>query len=120
HQRWPTQLAYAPDLARALRDMIGSFDVVDVHSLYLYPSFAAFRAASSARVPYIVWPHGAMAPNVAARHRLFKRASGLVWHDAFLRNAAGVHVTSPLEEDWAIVNVPRARIFTFPNGAWST
>src|SRR2546423_4435740 len=38
--RWPSRVAFCPDMVRALRRRAGAFDVVHVHSLYLLTTLA--------------------------------------------------------------------------------
>src|SRR5436190_15854742 len=68
----PARLVRSPALGRALTDHAGEFDVVHVHSLYLYTTFAAGRAAAGAGRPYVITPHGALDPWIRRRGRLRK------------------------------------------------
>jgi hypothetical protein len=45
------RLYWAPALGRALESEIGKFDVVHLHSVFLWPTWAAGRAAREAGVP---------------------------------------------------------------------
>jgi glycosyltransferase involved in cell wall biosynthesis len=72
-------------------------DLVHIHSLYLFHSWAAGTLCRRLRVPYIVRPHGTLDPYIHRRHRWRKRVMELWFQDRVLRNAAAIHYTS-LEE----------------------
>jgi len=99
--KWPTRFAFAPDLGRALATEISSFDIVHVHSVYVYTSVLAARLARSRRIPYIVRPHGSFMPHLRRRSRLaksvFHRFVGRPIWDA----ASAIHYTSERERDEA-------------------
>ncbi len=95
--RRPRRLVYSPELRRALRDEIGRYDVVHIHSLYLYPQFAASREAARHGVPYVVSPHGALDPWLRRRGRLRKALAELVWQRRMFSRATAIHFTSDEE-----------------------
>lgn len=95
--RPPRRLVYSPELRKALRSEIGSYDVVHVHSLYLYPQFAAAREARRHGVPYVVSPHGALDPWLRGRGRLQKAVAEVAWQRRMLERAAALHFTSEEE-----------------------
>jgi glycosyltransferase involved in cell wall biosynthesis len=95
--RRPRRLVYSPELRDAVRDEVGGYDVVHVHSLYLYPQYAAAREAARRGVPYIVSPHGALDPWLRRRGRLQKAAAELLWQRRMLSGAAALHFTSDEE-----------------------
>jgi glycosyltransferase involved in cell wall biosynthesis len=95
--RSPRRLVYSPELRRALREEVGHFDVVHVHSLYLYPQLAASREAARRNVPYVVSPHGALDPWLRRRRRLRKTVAELAWQRRMLSQAAALHFTSEEE-----------------------
>ena len=111
--RWPGRIAYSPALATALRASVSQFDVVHIHSLWLYPQYAAYSAASAAGVPYIVSPHGALDPFLRERGRLRKRITTEAWQGRMLARAKLIHVTSEVEAELigdVAPSVPRAVI----------
>jgi glycosyltransferase involved in cell wall biosynthesis len=96
------RLYWAPAMRRALDSQIGGFDVVHTHAVYLWPLWAAARAARKAHVPYVVSPRGMLERDlVAHKNPLLK---GL-WIAAIerhnLEHAAALHVTSAREADEA-------------------
>ncbi len=91
------RFAVSTGLARALMAEVGRFDVVHLHSLYLFHDWAAARACRAAGVPYILRPHGAFLPFVRARGRLQKRVANLLFQNGVTRGAACLHYTSEAE-----------------------
>ena len=95
--RWPYRLAYSPAMRRALDIDVQRYDVVHVHSLFLYPQYAAYRSAYAAHVPYVVSPRGALDPFLRQRGRVVKAAADVLWQRSMLCGAAALHVTSDEE-----------------------
>ena len=58
HSRWLRRIYYSGELTGALRSMAGDFDVVHLHSVFLFPTWAGARSAAQARVPYVLSPRG--------------------------------------------------------------
>ena len=95
---WLRRLYFSPAMARALRKECGSFDAVHLHSVFLWPTWAAARAASRAGVPYLLSPRGMLVKDLIARKStLLKRAWIALIERRNLESAAGIHVTSRME-----------------------
>jgi glycosyltransferase involved in cell wall biosynthesis len=118
--RWPQRLAFSPSLYRSLVEEAGRYDIVHIHSLFLFPQFAAYRGARKARVPHVVSPRGALDPYLRRRSRPVKAVADALWQRRLLEDAAALHVTSDEEArliDDVASDVPRAVV---PNGIrWS-
>lgn len=112
------RLFRSPDMDRALRVNTVGFDVVHTHSVFLWPTTAAARAARAHRVPYVLAPRGMLVADLIRRKSwLAKRA----WMAAFERRnvvgAAAVHVTSELEaRDIERLGLRYQRIIIVANG----
>jgi glycosyltransferase involved in cell wall biosynthesis len=91
---WPYRLAYSPELKPVLKRELARADLLRIHSLFLFPQYAAYREALRADVPYIVSFHGAMDPYLRKRGRLRKWLADRVWQADMLNRAAAIHVTS--------------------------
>lgn len=116
--RWPQRLMYSPELAARLDEVVGDFDLVHIHSLWLHPQYAGQRSARRHGRPYIVSPHGALDPYLRRRGRARKAATSLLWQNAMLRHADRLHVTTADEQKLIAdiaPDVPRAIV---PNGLW--
>ncbi len=92
--QWPYRLAYSSELCAALDAEMRHCDVLHVHSLFLYPQYAAYCAARAAHLPYVVSPRGALDPFLRQRGRAVKAAADVLWQRSMLRGAAALHVTS--------------------------
>jgi glycosyltransferase involved in cell wall biosynthesis len=112
------RLSYAPALARTLRRELPGADIVHLHSVFLWPTFAAARLARSARVPYVVSPRGMLVRQlIARRHRLIKSAWISLIEKRNLERASAVHVTSAVEAtELETFGLALRRIALVPNG----
>ena len=93
-------------------------DVVHLHSVFLWPTLSAARAARSAGVPYVLSPRGMLVRQlIERRNSLLKRAWIALFERRNVEAAAAVHCTSELErkELLALGLSPRAT-FVVPNG----
>jgi glycosyltransferase involved in cell wall biosynthesis len=85
--RSPRRLGFAPSLSRALKRELTEYALVHIHSLYLFPDFAAYRAALRAGVPYIVSSHGMLDPWIRQRGRARKALADWLWQRKMLERA---------------------------------
>lgn len=100
----PTRFSFSPALWSALHADISSYDVVHIHSLFLFPQWAAWRAATKGGVPHVVSIHGALDPYLQQRGQFRKAVMERVWQRRMLDNAATIHVTSN-EECQVVTNL---------------
>jgi glycosyltransferase involved in cell wall biosynthesis len=114
--RPPRRLAFSPGLYASLGSAVAEYDLVHIHSLFLFPQFAAYRQAWARRVPYVVSPRGALDPYLRGRGRAAKAVAGALWQDAFLSRAAAIHVTSEEERALSADVAPHVPRFVVPNG----
>jgi glycosyltransferase involved in cell wall biosynthesis len=112
------RLYRAADLASALAKHVAEFDVVHTHAIYLWPLWAAARAARRAGVPYVVSPRGMLERDLIGRKSPLLKS---LWIAAIerhnLEGAAAIHVTSDREAREAAAfgfNLPVVR--AIPNG----
>jgi glycosyltransferase involved in cell wall biosynthesis len=116
----PGRLVFSPAMFVQLKRAARDFDVVHIHSLFLFPQFAAWRAARRARVPYIVSPRGALDPWLRRRNATVKAIADAAWQRRFLEQAALLHLTSGEEARQAAGVAPRVPRAVVPNGVrWS-
>ena len=94
------RLFWAPALGRALQREICEFDVVHLHSVFLWPTWTAARAAKPARVPYVLSPRGMLIKDlISRRSRLVKSTWIHLIERSNIEHAAAVHLTSQLEAE---------------------
>ena len=92
------RLYWSPALGRALHQEIGKFDIVHLHSVFLWPTWAAARAARNAGIPYVLSPRGMLVKDlIARRSRLAKSAWIRLIERSNVEQAAALHLTSQLE-----------------------
>src|SRR5262245_36304315 len=111
------RLYWAPALGRTLHHAIGNLDIVHVHTVFLWPIWAAARAARRAGVPYVLSPRGCLVKDlIARRSRLAKSAWIHLIERSNVEQAAALHLTSELERtelecfDWQL-----PRLSVIPN-----
>lgn len=116
--RFPRRLYHSPAMRRALQAEIGRFDVVHLHSVFLWPTLAAARAAERAGVPYVVSPRGMLVRELLQRRgRLRKTAWLRLFERRTLARAAALHATSELEaEELRCLGLTLPPIAVVPNG----
>jgi glycosyltransferase involved in cell wall biosynthesis len=112
------RLYYSPAMRNALRARTHEFQLVHAHSVFLWPTASAARAAHRASVPYVISPRGMLVPELIQRKsRLAKMAWISLVERRNFRHACAIHFTSERElEDCRrlAVSVPRAAVV--PNG----
>src|SRR5262245_47119920 len=92
------RLYWSPSLARALAGETADFDVVHLHSVFLWPTWAAARAARKAHVPYLISPHGMLVKDLVRRRSRYAKSAWIYFIEKFnLKRASALHVTSDLE-----------------------
>jgi glycosyltransferase involved in cell wall biosynthesis len=112
------RLSWAPSLARALTLELDRFDLVHLHSVFLWPTWVAARLARKARVPYLLSPRGMLIKElIDRRSRVIKAAWINLVERTNLERAAAIHVTSELEgAELRRFNWQLPRIAVLPNG----
>jgi glycosyltransferase involved in cell wall biosynthesis len=116
--RWLRRLYYSADLTARLDAAVGQFDIVHLHSVFLFPTMTGARSSVRAGVPYVLSPRGMLVRDlIARRSSLKKRAWISLVERANLERAACVHLTSE-EERLALVDMglDLAPTVVIPNG----
>jgi glycosyltransferase involved in cell wall biosynthesis len=116
--RWLRRLYYSTDLKGQLSSMVGDFDIVHLHSVFLFPTWAGARAAMRAGVPYVLSPRGMLVRDLITRRSTLTKRTWirLIEHGNLVR-AARIHLTSE-EERRALSDLGLALAPTtvIPNG----
>jgi glycosyltransferase involved in cell wall biosynthesis len=114
----PRRLYRSPAMAAALAAQVGRFDVVHLHSIFLWPTLAAARAAMRAHVRYVVAPRGMLEKALIGRKSSFVKTAWLaLFERKSLERAAAIHVTSEREATEARAFGYRLpKIVLVPNG----
>lgn len=112
------RLYRSPPMMRALKAQLPQFDVVHLHSVFLWPTWAAAWVARARHVPYILSPRGMLVPDLIRRKSRWLKSAwiGLI-ERRNLSEAAVIHVTSERERtDMEALGLPLGRVAVIPNG----
>jgi glycosyltransferase involved in cell wall biosynthesis len=95
---WPRRIFRSPALADALAETVRSYDIVHLHSVFLWPTWAAAAACRKSNVPYVISPRGMMVRElIRLRSRVAKTAWISLIERSNLEHAAAIHVTADIE-----------------------
>ena len=94
------RLYWSPPLGAALKARLPDYDLVHLHSVFLWPTWAAARAARRAGRPYVVSPRGMLVRALVTRKSWLAKALWIrLVERNTIRHAAAVHATSALERE---------------------
>lgn len=112
------RLFWSPQLGRQLHESIRDFDVVHLQAVFLWPMWAAARAAERAGIPYVMSPRGMLIGDLIKRKsRWVKSAWIQLVERRSLARASGLHVTAGLEAtELAALGLPVPPVAEIPNG----
>lgn len=112
------RLYWSPRMGQALRLQVQSFDIVHTHSVFLWPTAAAARAARHCGVPYVVAPRGMLVADLIRRKSPLPKLAWIRLIERYnLERAAVIHVTSRLEaEQLACFGLRLPPVRVVPNG----
>lgn len=105
-------------MRNALHEELGHFDLVHLHSVFLWPTWAAARQATRSGVPYVVSPKGMLVRELMRRKsRWIKKLWVALIERRTLERAAGIQVTSRHElEEFETFGFHAAEPFLIPHG----
>jgi glycosyltransferase involved in cell wall biosynthesis len=112
------RIYFSPPMRKALAEHLPAYDLLHLHSVFLWPTYAAARAGERARVPYVVSPRGMLVPELIRRKSRFVKKAWirLVEKHTFLRSS-GIHFTAQREwDDARQLPIPLTDPFIVPNG----
>ena len=101
---------------RDLPGLVGTVDLVHIHSLWLAPQLAGYLSCRLANVPYVVSPHGALDPYLRHKGRRRKWLIDRLWQRRMLLGAAALHVTTAEERELVADVAPAVPRFVTPVG----
>lgn len=85
----------------ALRSKVPEYDIVHIHSLYLFHDMAAAYFCRKYDVPYLIRPCGALDPYIYKRHRWRKAICDVAFENRDIKNAVAIHFTTEEEKQLA-------------------
>lgn len=112
------RLCWCPSMQEALSERIGTFDLVHLHSVFLWPTWAAARAARRANIPYVLAPHGMLVRELVRRKSRLAKA---LWirgvERRSIEGAIAIHVSSKIEEsELSAFGFKLPPVFVVPSG----
>lgn len=113
--RTPKRIAFSPRLRSALRTELTDSDLVHIHGLWLYPTYAGGAEALRADVPYVVSPQSMLDPIMRSRGRFQKVLTDIFWQRRFLERAACLQFTAENEARLAVDVAPATPRVVVPN-----
>jgi glycosyltransferase involved in cell wall biosynthesis len=94
------RLYWSPALARQLRKTVAEFDLVHLHSVFLWPTYIAARLAHRAGIPYLISPRGMLVGDVIRNKSRFVKSAWInLIERRSIAQAARLHVTAEIEGD---------------------
>ncbi len=93
------RFVFSSFLHRRLIQNVALFDVVHIHSIYLFPTWAAARASLKNNIPYIIAPRGMMVKDLVRAKSWIPKSLWLqLCGKKIFRKAAGLHFTTSIEQ----------------------
>ena len=92
-RHWGWSLPFGQGLARD----IPGFDIVHIHSLYLFHTLVAAHYCRVYRIPYLMRPHGTLDPFLRRKSRFKKAIYNFLIEKRNLDEAAAIHYTTQEE-----------------------
>ena len=99
-RRW----GFSRALGEAIRDNVANFDVVHIHSLYLFHTSITAHYCRRYAVPYLIRPHGTLDPFLRRKSRFKKAIYNFLLEKRNLDRAAAIHYTT--EEEMQLAHQP--------------
>jgi glycosyltransferase involved in cell wall biosynthesis len=112
------RLFWAPRMRVALDREAVDFDIMHIHSVYLWPTVAAGAVARRRHIPYVLSPRGMLVRDfINMKSRWKKKLWLAVFGKRIISKAAGIHFTSTRErEAFAGLGLQARMQWTIPNG----
>ena len=107
---------YSREMTRFMRDRTGKFDLIHVHEIWHYPAFAAFYAARTHKLPYVVTIHGELSDWGLRQKALKKRLYRFCELDRRLNGAGSLHAITSTEKEQLLRLGYKAPVLVAPNG----
>jgi glycosyltransferase involved in cell wall biosynthesis len=97
----PRFWGYSFPLAKELEQMTKYFDIVHIHSLYLFHSMISGHYCRKYNIPYLIRPHGTLDPYIYKRHRLRKSLMELLFERKNFKYSHAINFATEEEKNLA-------------------
>jgi glycosyltransferase involved in cell wall biosynthesis len=112
------RLYWSPPMKKVLEKQMQDFNILHLHSIFLWPTWAAARIARKVEKPYIISPRGMLVKELIKRKSTFAKNLwiALIGKKNFQR-AAAIHVTTENEKkELERFGFHLPSVFIVPNG----
>jgi glycosyltransferase involved in cell wall biosynthesis len=111
------RLYRSPAMAAALHHDGVSFDIIHLHSVFLWPTMMAARWALASGTPYILAPRGMLVAELIARKNRWVKLAWIAFFERrTISGAAALHLTSDVElAAFKEMRLPARHIEVIPN-----
>jgi len=108
----------SPAMGQALKEKCKVFDIVHLHSVFLWPTMAAGKVAREAKIPYVVTPRGMLVRELITRKSCFTKHAWLtLFERRNIEQASAIHFTSQIEaEEMRLLGIKFRRCAIIQNG----
>jgi len=116
---WPHAWYRSKGLKRGLSDAISSADILQIQSVWTYPSYAAGRIACDSDIPYIILPAGTLQPWALGNGRMRRLKKMTYFHliaKSLMDRAACVQTASMQEAEQVQKLGYAGPVTVIPNG----
>lgn len=111
----PEALAFMPGLLKMLPN--AHLDLLHLHGIWQYPSFAAAVWAKQSGQPLLISPHGMVDPWITGRNRWKKALAETAWERRCWSRAAAFHALTGAEANDIQCHTGKTNIAIIPNAA---
>lgn len=112
----PRRFTFSLPIFKAFKKKIYNFDIVHIHSLYLFHNLIAGYYCRKYHIPYLIRPHGILDPFLQKRHPVRKKVYNFLIEKRNLNNASAIHYTTNEEMELAKPLNIKASSIVVPNG----
>lgn len=102
-RQYPWRYKFSWGLTRWLKANVARYDLLHIHAVFSYSTAAAAFYARKYSIPYIVLPHGMLAPWPVRRNWLLKKVYLKAIEQKNLERAAAVHFTAEEELQMSVI-----------------
>lgn len=112
------RIYFSPEIKNFFEKKISEFDIVHLHSIFLYPTYIAAKFCRQKKIPYIICPRGMLIKKLFFMRNLIPK---IIWYIFLekknLLNAKYIHATTEYEKkEIEKFGFHSKQIKTIPNG----
>jgi len=112
------RMYYSTDMKNSLMNEIKNYDVIHLHSVFLWPTWIAAKICIKYKKPYILSPRGMLVSElIQKKNSLIKKIYIKIFESHNLKHAKFIHCTSSLEEvELKKIELNLSPVVVIPNG----